>query len=73
MSLKDNEVLLVKSRSGVVEFNVGIIINETERSTPFSIFRIKWLNGFMASMLCKVARKNIGTFYFPSFSVLLFL
>jgi len=69
VSLKDNEFISVKSRTGgVVEFNVGIIINETELFAPSSIFRIKWLNEFMASLLCKVTRKkNIGKFHFSIF------
>ena len=57
--MKDNEFSSVKSRTcGVVEFNVGIIINETELCTPFSVFRIKWLNEFMASLFCKAAKKK---------------
>jgi len=48
----------MKSRTfGVVEFNVGIIINEIELFTPFNIFRIKWLNEFVASLLCKVEKR----------------
>jgi len=75
VSLKDNEFLSVKSRTyGVVDFNVGIIINETELFTSFSIFGIKWLNEFMAPLLCKAARKKIlANLIFPYFSTLLFL